>query len=210
MIHQKPAGRAARRAGVNAGLGAGVKSAVRGVDWQVLGAMTNRRRCVVCRLWYRPASSAVKDQCVCSAACRRERRLKLAKLRRGADLKRFRSEEKRRQQKSRARRRQESSALKAPAEPKAEPKGEDVTAGHAADSSWNSAAAEPKAEPKGEDVTAGHAPASTHNLLKSLAKIQKLWDKQMRLSRASLDRELERMGRKFRQMVSEAWAGGGT
>ena len=41
-------------------------------------------------------------------------------------------------------------------------------------------------------------------------KVQHLWDKQVRLSRASLERELGRMGRKFGEIVSEVLAGVGT
>ena len=37
-----------------------------------------------------------------------------------------------------------------------------------------------------------------------------MWDKQVRLSRASLERELGRMGRRFGEIVSEALAGAET
>ena len=154
-------------------------------EWQVLGAMTNRRRCVECRRWYHPASSAVGHQCVCGPKCRRARRRKQAKLRRVADLEHFRREERRRQQESRARRHAQLSALRARAGP--EPEG-----------------------PEGQPVTGCHAPASSRNQLELLMKVQHLWDKQVRLSRASLERELGRMGRKFRDIVSEALAGAGT
>jgi hypothetical protein len=144
--------------------------------------MTNRRRCVECRRWYHPASSAVGHQCVCSPECRRARRRKQAKRRRAEDLEHFRGEERRRQQECRARRGGEASTPRARAGP----------------------------EPEGQDVTACHAPASIHNRSGLLTKVQHLWDKQVRLSRASLERELGRMGRKFREMVSEALAGAGT
>lgn len=55
-----------------------------------------------------------------------------------------------------------------------------------------------------------HAPASAGKALYLLEKVQILWDKQVRLSRASLDRELGRVGRRFKAIVSEALSGAGT
>ena len=43
-----------------------------------------------------------------------------------------------------------------------------------------------------------------------LKKVQCLWDRQVRLSRASLDRELGQMGLKIEEIVSEALGAGGT
>ena len=94
----------------------------------------------------------------------------------------FRGEERRRQQESRGRRRDEVSARGPGAGP----------------------------EPKGQDVTACHAPASSRNPAELHAKLAKLWDKQVQLSRATLDRELGQMGRKFRHFVSEVLGGAGT
>jgi hypothetical protein len=94
----------------------------------------------------------------------------------------FRQDERRRQRDSRARRRGQSALRGARAGP----------------------------EPTGQDVTACHAPASACNPPEMLKKVQHLWDRQVRLSRASLDRELERMGQKFGAMVSVALGGAGT
>ena len=119
---------------------------------------------------------------MCGPECRKARRRKQAKQRRAEDLEHFRDEERLRQQESRARRRGGSSTLEARAGP----------------------------ELGGQDVTACHAPASSRNSAKLRMKVQHLWDKQVRLSRASLERELGRMGRKFGEIVGEALAGAGT
>lgn len=144
--------------------------------------MTNRRRCVECGRRYRPAASAVDHQCVCGPECRRARRRKQAKQRRAKDLQHFHDEERRRQQESRQRRRGETPAQA----PRAGP------------------------EPTGRDVTACHAPASSRKDSELHAKLAHLWDRQVELSRASLDRELGQMGRKFRRFVSEALGEAGT
>ena len=147
-----------------------------------MGAMTKLARCVECRRRYDPAPSAVDHQCVCGPECRKARRRKQAKLRRAADLQHCRQEERRRQRESRARRRDASCEPRARAGP----------------------------EPRGQDVTGCHAPASSRNSLELLMKARRLWDKQVRLSRASLDRELGRMGLKIEEIVSEALGAGGT
>ena len=59
-------------------------------------------------------------------------------------------------------------------------------------------------------MTGCHAPASNRNSSELLTKARRLWDKQVRLSRASLDRELGRIGLKFEEIVSEALVLGGT
>lgn len=61
-----------------------------------------------------------------------------------------------------------------------------------------------------QDVTACHAPALVCNSPETLRKVRYLWDRHVRLSRASLDRELERMGQKFGAMVSVALGAAGT
>lgn len=119
---------------------------------------------------------------MCGPECRKARRRKQAKLRRAEDLEHFRDQERRRQQESRARRRGELATLAVRAGP----------------------------EPEGQDVTGCHAPASSRNRSELLNKVRHLWDKQVQLSRASLDRQLGRMGRKFEEIVSEALAGAGT
>jgi hypothetical protein len=119
---------------------------------------------------------------VCGPECRKARRRKQAKLRRAADLQHCRQEERRRQRESRARRREASCEPRARAGP----------------------------EPRGRDVTGCHAPASGRNSSALLKKARRLWDKQVRLSRASLDRELGRMGLKIEEIVSEALGAGGT
>ena len=144
--------------------------------------MTNRTRCVECRRWYHPARSAVGHQCVCGPECRKARRRKQAKVRRAADLGHFRQEERRRQRESRARRREAPPEARSRAGP----------------------------EPEDRDVTGCHAPASSRNSSELVMKARRLWDKQVRLSRASLDRELRRMGLEFEEIVSEALAAGGT
>ena len=131
-----------------------------------------------CRRWYYPTASAVGHQCVCGPECRKARRRKQAKLRRAEDLEYFRGEERRRQQECRARRRGEPSTLEARAGP----------------------------EPERQAVTPRHAPASSRNHWELRDKVRHLWDEHVRLSRASLDRELGRMGRKLGEIVSEALA----
>ena len=88
--------------------------------------MTDRRpprpRCTECREWFRPASSAVGIQHVCSPACRAARDRKLAHERRELDLHAFRADERERQRACRARR-------KAAATPRVT--GPPVTPGHA-------------------------------------------------------------------------------
>jgi len=121
---------------------------------------------------------------VCGPECRRERRRQQAKRRRAADLEQFRGDERRRQRASRTRRRAAEAASTVRAGP------------------------EPGAE--GQDVTECHAPALVGKSLDLLQKVQLLWDKQVRLSRASLERELGRVGRKFREIVTEALSGAGT
>lgn len=59
-------------------------------------------------------------------------------------------------------------------------------------------------------MTACHAPASVCNSSEMLKKVQCLWDRQVRLSRASLDRELVRMAQEFGAMVGAALGGAGT
>jgi len=137
--------------------------------------MTNRARCVECRGWYQRAPSAVGHQCVCGPECRKARRRRQAKLRRAADVQYFREEERRRQRESRARRQAVSLEGEARAGPKSE----------------------------GKDVTGCHAPASGRNSWELLRKARLLWDQQVRVSRASLDRELGRIGQKFEQFVSD-------
>lgn len=153
-----------------------------GWGFQVCGAMTKRARCVECRRWYHPAASAEGHQCVCGPECRKARRRKQAKLRRAADLQHCRQEERRRQRESRARRHEASCEPRARVGP----------------------------EPRGRDVTGCHAPASGRNDSELLKKARRLWDKQVRLSRASLDRELGRMGLKIEEIVGEALGAGGT
>lgn len=119
---------------------------------------------------------------MCGPDCRKARRRRQAKLRRAEGLLQFRQEERRRQRESRARRREAPFEARTRAGP----------------------------EPEGQDVTRCHAPASSRNSLELLMKARQLWDKQVRLSRASLDRELGRMGLKFEEIVSEALALGGT
>ena len=119
---------------------------------------------------------------MCGPECRKARRRKQAKLRRAADLQHFRQDEQRRQRESRARQREASREARTRAGP----------------------------EPRGQDVTGCHAPASGRNGAELLMKARQLWDKQAKLSRASLDRELGRMGLKFEEIVSEALALGGT
>ena len=59
-------------------------------------------------------------------------------------------------------------------------------------------------------MTPCHAPALVCNSSEALKKVQCLWDRHVRLSRASLDRKLVRMGQKFGAMVSTVLGGAGT
>lgn len=63
---------------------------------------TVRRRCVVCRRWFRPAASAVHNQKTCSPACRQRRRRWTARKRRDADIQNYRVDERERQRACRA------------------------------------------------------------------------------------------------------------
>ena len=68
-----------------------------------------RRRCTVCRKWYRPCPSAAKTQKSCSSAkCRRKRRRRLAKRRRSLELYDYREDERERQRRCRQKRREAS------------------------------------------------------------------------------------------------------
>lgn len=137
--------------------------------------MTKWARCVECGRRYERAPSAVGHQCVCGPECRKARRRRQAKLRRAADVQYFREEERRRQRESRARRQ----AVSLEGEARAGP------------------------ELQGQGVTECHAPASRRNSWELLRKARQLWGRQVRVSRASLDRELKRIGQKFEQFVSD-------
>ena len=69
-----------------------------------LSKQPKRRRCVICRLWYRPHRAAVRVQKTCSAICRRERRKRIAKRRRARALEKHREAERTRQAALRLRR----------------------------------------------------------------------------------------------------------
>jgi hypothetical protein len=61
-----------------------------------------RRRCRICRKWYRPHRSAVSEQKTCSAACRRKWRNQLARGRRLEAIEASRRDERQRQRRHRA------------------------------------------------------------------------------------------------------------
>ena len=72
-------------------------------DFWAVTSTISRLRCCSCREWYRPHASALGQQKVCSEACRKARRAKLARNRRERDPVRFRKEERVRQADRRAR-----------------------------------------------------------------------------------------------------------
>lgn len=68
---------------------------------------TPRRRCSICRRWYRPHPSALQTQKTCTSLdCRRHRRRRLAKRRRKSSLHEYREDERERQRVFRQRQRQ--------------------------------------------------------------------------------------------------------
>lgn len=66
--------------------------------------IVSRRRCTICRNWYYPHPSSCETQKVCSKACRKKRKNKLAKKRRENELQEYRVSERYRQRKSRLKR----------------------------------------------------------------------------------------------------------
>jgi hypothetical protein len=66
--------------------------------------MATRRRCTECRCTFTPSPQARLKQQVCGAACRAARDLKLARVRRRADIDGARADDQERQRASRARR----------------------------------------------------------------------------------------------------------
>lgn len=140
--------------------------------------MTNRQRCTECRRWYHPAPSAKGSQVVCGESCRRIRRNRLAQRRRAERLEESRLDERQRQRACRERKR------------------------------GGRAVSEPRAGPgeQAHEVTQCHAPASTRNPLELQKELTLFWDTQARRSRATLDRELERMARETRDFVGRSLA----
>lgn len=145
---------------------------------QMLRTMTSRQRCTECRGWYHPAPSAKGSQVVCSEACRRARRRKQAQRRRAEQLEESRSSERARQRACRARE-------------------QCVPAGSGA-----------RAGPGGQahDVTTCHAPPSTLKSSELREQLALFWDTQAQRSRATLDRELQRIARETRDFVARSLA----
>lgn len=145
---------------------------------QILPTMTNRQRCTECRRWYHPAPSAKGSQLVCGESCRRVRRNRLARRRRAERLDESRLDERLRQRECRVRKR------------------------------GSGAISEPRAGPgeQAHEVTQCHAPASSRNSSELQKELMLFWDTQARRSRATLDRELERMARETRDFVGRSLA----
>ena len=139
---------------------------------------TSRQRCSECRQWYYPARSAKGSQVVCGESCRRVRRNRLGRQRRAERLEESRLEERQRQRECRERKR------------------------------GSGALSEPRAGPGEEthEVTACHAPASTCKPSELQSELRIFWDTQARRSRATLERELERMARETHDFVGRSLA----
>jgi len=140
--------------------------------------MTSRQRCRECRQWYYPARSAKGSQVVCGESCRRVRRNRLARRRRVERLQESRLDERERQRECRARKR------------------------------GSRAASETRAGPgeQAHEVTQCHVPASTRNPSELQKELALFWDTQARRSRATLERELERMARETHDFVGRSLA----
>ena len=79
------------------------------------GRRSARKRCRECRRWFEPHAAAAKHQKVCSAACRAQRRRRLARRRRVRELREYRVDERERQRACRARRRGQQGFVSRPA-----------------------------------------------------------------------------------------------
>lgn len=87
---------------------------IRNADQMRKAKKVPRRRCTLCRKWYRPHPSAAQTQKSCSSLeCRRKRRRRLAKRRRSLDLHEYREDERERQRTCRQKR-QEASGTNPP------------------------------------------------------------------------------------------------
>lgn len=145
----------------------------RGVD---LGAMGKQCRCSECRRSFEPSATVGDRARVCGPACRRRRRRRQKKRRREADLEGYRADECERQRRCRARRR-ESAGRSGPA-PGAAPGA--VT----------------------EERDGCHGPSVSCNPSISERKALEMLAEVFRVSRTGFERELSRMQRKFRRMLS--------
>lgn len=141
----------------------------------MLPTMTSRQRCTECRRWYHPAASAKGSQLVCSEACRKARRSKLARRRRWERLEESRRSERARQRDCRSRKRAPGTV--------------GVRAGPGEEA---------------HDVTPCHAPPSARKTVELREKFALFWNKQARRSRATLDRELQRIAQETRDFVDRS------
>ena len=145
--------------------------------------MVGRRKCSECRKWFTPGPTA-DHQKTCCEKCRRERRCRLARKRRLADLEAYREDEKQRQ-----RRHREGMSAK-PREP---------------------ASRGPRHGPVGSrhgPASGCHGPASTRNRLEFQPVLAEIVDKVLEVSRATLERELLINIEQFGGKVAQAGDGG--
>jgi hypothetical protein len=172
--------------------------------------MAGRRKCSECRKWFRPGATAAGHQKTCCEKCRRERRLRLSRKRRLADLEAYREEEKHRQRRHRA-------GVTPKAKGDAAPSGGHAPASecchapaseccHApASECCHAPASEPGHAPASEP---GHAPASTRKHRESQTVLAEIVDKVLAVSRATLERELLKNIEQFTEKVAQSGGAG--
>jgi hypothetical protein len=172
------------------------------------GRSSETRRCSECRRRFHPERSALDHQHVCGPECRRRRRRRLARRRRERALQVWREDERERQRRSRERRgavRADSGHAPAvspghapPGHAPAGPPGHAPPPQGPPSRSARTAHAAPRGPAVGAPPTSvRHAPASTPNLLDLQGKAAEIVDSVIALSRATLERELPVILRKY-------------
>ena len=140
-----------------------------------------KQRCSECRLRFEPAATARTKQRVCGSACRNRRRARLARQRRRADLDGCRADERERQRQHRARVRATSARAGPPS--RASPSGPD----------------------EGSRAPICHEPASASKGSELQDELEEMVARMMRVSRATLEREMARFSRRIVQISAGKW-----
>jgi hypothetical protein len=180
--------------------------------------MAGRRKCSECRKWFRPGATAAGHQKTCCEKCRRERRSRLARKRRLADLEAYREEEKHRQRRHRAGVTSKAKGDAAPGSchgaasgsrhgPALEPRhGPALEPRHGPPSEpRHGPASEPRHAPASRPC---HGPASTRNHWESQVVLAEIVDKVLAVSRATLERELLKNIEQFTEKVAQPGGAG--